>query len=128
MTQQDEVSLTISQDKSAMLQDHSMNNQSQFLSFSLTSVLEESTDKEPSVNNRKKHEHTRVVSDLPPRVIEQDKKTKDPHSFRRQKNVPMPKLELVNIESRSNLTHTIPHRSFEKKGTKAKASKSYRDK
>lgn len=70
MTQQDEVSLTISQDKSAMLQDHSMNNQSQFLSFSLTSVLEESTDKEPSVNNRKKHEHTRVVSDLPPRVIE----------------------------------------------------------
>ena len=124
--QHDEVSLTISQDKSAILQDHSVNNHSQFLSFSLTSVLEESTDKEPS-DTRKKHEHARVVSDLPPRMIEEDKKSKEPHSFRRQKKeVPMPRLELVNIESKSNLTSTIPHRAFDKKGSKVKASKSYR--
>jgi hypothetical protein len=59
-------------------------------------------------------------------MVEEDKK---PHTFRRQKKeVPTPKLELANIESKSNLISTIPHRAFDKKSSKAKASKSYRDK
>jgi len=66
-----------------------------------------------------------VASDLPPRMAEDDKK---PHTFRKQKKeAPMPKLELVNIESKANLISTIPHRSFDKK-SKAKTSKSFRDK
>lgn len=79
----EDISLTISQDKSALLHDHSVNNQSQFLSFSLTSVLEESTDKEPSVSKRK-IEHTRAASDLPLKS-EEDKKQKDLPSFRKPK-------------------------------------------
>ena len=83
------MSLTISRDKS-VVHDHSINNQSQFLSFSLTSVLEESTDKEPSVSVGR-HEHVRVVSDLPPRQIEEDKKYKELPSFRKSKKE-VPKL------------------------------------
>ena len=60
---QEDVSLTISQDKSIVI-DRSINNQSQFLSFSLTSVLEESTDKELSQSKRKM-EHVKAVSELP---------------------------------------------------------------
>ena len=90
MPSQDDISLTISQDKSAILHDHSINNQSQFLSFSLTSVLEESTDKEPSVS-RRKNEHKRVSSDLPMRVISEDEKKKDLPSFRKPKKE-VPKL------------------------------------
>ena len=62
-TSQEDVSLTISQDKSVF--DGNQNNQSQFLSFSLTSVLEESTDKELSPSKRR-HEHVKAASDLPP--------------------------------------------------------------
>lgn len=51
----EEESLTISQDKSAQLvdKDKAINNQSQFLSFSLTSILEESTCKESAVSQRR---------------------------------------------------------------------------
>ena len=123
--QHDEVSLTISQDKSA-IHEPSMNNQSQFLSFSLTSVLEESTDKEPSTSKRR---HERVASDLQPRTCEDDKKPRDLPSFRKQ--VPnkreMPRLELGNIDSKTNLI-TLVHRNTDKKGTKVKISKSFREK
>lgn len=51
----EEESLTISQDKSAQLgdKDRAINNQSQFLSFSLTSILEESTCKESAVSQKR---------------------------------------------------------------------------
>lgn len=51
----EEESLTISQDKSAQFvdKDKAINNQSQFLSFSLTSILEESTCKESAVSQKR---------------------------------------------------------------------------
>jgi hypothetical protein len=49
-----EESLTISQDKSAQLdKDKAVYNQSQFLSFSLTSILEESTYKESAISQKR---------------------------------------------------------------------------
>ena len=97
--------MTISQDKSAVMHDHSMNNQSQFLSFSLTSVLEESTDKEPSTSKRK-HEHSRVASDLTHVVVEEEKKKELP-SFRKPVKKEVPRLELNSIESRTQLIPTL---------------------
>lgn len=50
----EEESLTISQDKSAQFVDKDKAiNQSQFLSFSLTSILEESTCKESAVSQKR---------------------------------------------------------------------------
>ena len=98
------------------------------MSFSLTSVLEESTDKEPSVSKRN-NEKNRVASELPMRVISEDEKRKDLPSFRKPKK-DVPRLELNAIESRTQLIPTLVHAKYamEKKGPRSKASKSFRDK
>lgn len=123
---QEDISLTISQDKSA-LNEVNINNQSQFLSFSLTSVLEESTDKEQMTLSKRKHEHVKAVSDLPPLLHHEDKRIKDLPSFRKQKK-DVPKLELTNLESKVNLINSaVPVRNGgEKKISRAKNSKSFR--
>lgn len=79
----EEVSLTISQDKSAI--NDPTHNQSQFLSFSLTSVLEESTDKEQLTSGKRKIEHAKAGSDVPVILQVDDKKLVNLPSFRKSK-------------------------------------------
>lgn len=142
----EEESLTISQDKSILPdKERSQNNQSQFLSFSLTSVLEESTYKEPSVNKRKK-EHTKVLSELTHRNEEEIKvndvkstKNKDVnYNFKKFRKEMVPKLDLNNeireskqnlvLNNLGNLLNPRTPLGLEKKGSKSKPTKSFRRK
>lgn len=141
----EEESLTISQDKSAQLgdKDKAINNQSQFLSFSLTSILEESTCKESAVSQ--KREHTKVVSELTLPAHEEEiriievrsaknkefncpfKKTKKDIGMKSE--LPLDIRETKQSQLLTNLSNLVNPRSFlgvEKKTSKNKGTKSFR--